>query len=502
MSLKANLAANYASQIYTAFVGIVMMPLYLSTMGSEAYGLVGFFAMLQAWFNLLDLGLTPTIAREAARYQAQALSALDYRRVYRALSTIFPAVAVAGGVILFLAAGALAEGWLKLERLSRGEVLLALQTMAIAVALRWLGGLYRGVISGAERLVWLSGFNALVATLRFVAVFVSMAIWGYEPAVFFYHQLVVAGLELAGLWVRSRPLLPSRQALADTIGWSLAPVRPLVGFALGIALTSGVWVLVTQVDKLLLSGILTLADFGYFSLAVLVAGGITLLTGPICSSIMPRMARLHAEQQPAAVRQVYVQATELVAIVVGTAATTLAWCAAPIMFAWTGSTEIAARTADLLRLYAIGNGLLAFSAFPFYLQYARGTLRHHIIGSCALGALLIPSVLFAASSFGAVGAGAAWLAVNALYLLAWVPYAHSRLEPGLHMRWLGQHVLAIVLPLQGVAALVHLLSAAPPTDRWAAGFYTLGFSLACAVTALACSSQGRRLLARVAGRPA
>ena len=51
MSLKSNIAANYASQLYTTLIGIVLVPLYLRYMGSEAYGLVGFFAMLQAWFN-------------------------------------------------------------------------------------------------------------------------------------------------------------------------------------------------------------------------------------------------------------------------------------------------------------------------------------------------------------------------------------------------------------------------------------------------------------------
>ena len=48
MSLKANIGANYASQLYTTLIGIVLVPLYVKTMGGEAYGLVGFFAMLQA----------------------------------------------------------------------------------------------------------------------------------------------------------------------------------------------------------------------------------------------------------------------------------------------------------------------------------------------------------------------------------------------------------------------------------------------------------------------
>ena len=79
MSLKRNILASYASQIYVTLVGILILPLYLKYMGAEAYGLVGFFTMLQAWFNLLDMGLTPTVARETARFRGGATDALSYR---------------------------------------------------------------------------------------------------------------------------------------------------------------------------------------------------------------------------------------------------------------------------------------------------------------------------------------------------------------------------------------------------------------------------------------
>ena len=68
----------------------------------------------------------------------------------------------------------IAYKWLQVETLSMNAVVVAVQIMAVSVALRWLGGLYRGVITGSERLVWLSGFNAIIATLRFPAVFITM----------------------------------------------------------------------------------------------------------------------------------------------------------------------------------------------------------------------------------------------------------------------------------------------------------------------------------------
>lgn len=69
MSLKRNILANYASQIYVTLIGIVVLPLYIKYMGAEAFGLVGFFAMLQVWFNLLNVGLTPAMVHETACFR-------------------------------------------------------------------------------------------------------------------------------------------------------------------------------------------------------------------------------------------------------------------------------------------------------------------------------------------------------------------------------------------------------------------------------------------------
>ncbi|MDA1381028.1 hypothetical protein PCI56_17225 [Plesiomonas shigelloides subsp. oncorhynchi] len=96
--------------------------------------------MLQAWFALLDLGLTPTIARETARYYGGSMSALHYRQLFRALSTIFVGTAVIGGTALWLLAEPIAYKWLQVETLSINMVVVAVQIMAVSVALRWLGG--------------------------------------------------------------------------------------------------------------------------------------------------------------------------------------------------------------------------------------------------------------------------------------------------------------------------------------------------------------------------
>lgn len=443
MSLKKNIIANYASQLYVAGIGILILPLYIKHMGPEAYGLIGFFTMLQAWFGLLDLGLTPTIARETARYHGGTMSALNYRRLFRALSIIFIVTAFLGGGGMFLLADVIAYKWLNISELNMSSAVLAVQIMAISVALRWLGGLYRGVITGSERIVWLSGFNIIIATLRFIAVFISMYFYGYTPVIFFIHQLAVVILEIIGLLLQTNRLKPS---FTGIIGWSFKPIKSVLNFALTIAFTSSVWVLVTQSDKLILSGILPLAEYGYFTLAVLVAGGILFLSTPVGNVIMPRLTRLHAEGKRDELVQLYRSSTQLISVLAGSIAITIAYCAETLLFVWTGDRDVAEKAAPILRLYTLGNGILAISAFPYYLQYAIGNLRYHLIGNIILVLAIVPTIIGAALYYGGIGAGYAWLGVNSLYVAGWVGYVHYKLEPGLHIKWIARDCLAICLP--------------------------------------------------------
>jgi hypothetical protein len=53
MSLRANLIANYLGQGWTAVMGLAFVPMYIHYLGMEAYGLIGLFAVMQAWMSLL-----------------------------------------------------------------------------------------------------------------------------------------------------------------------------------------------------------------------------------------------------------------------------------------------------------------------------------------------------------------------------------------------------------------------------------------------------------------
>jgi len=65
--IKKNTIANFLGVGYTTTIGIVILPLYLQYLGEEAFGLVGFFIVLQAWMQLLDMGISPMLSQQTAR---------------------------------------------------------------------------------------------------------------------------------------------------------------------------------------------------------------------------------------------------------------------------------------------------------------------------------------------------------------------------------------------------------------------------------------------------
>jgi O-antigen/teichoic acid export membrane protein len=449
MSLERNLVSNYLGQAYTAVIGLVMLPVYVRYMGAEAYGLVGFFTMLLAWLQLLDLGLTPTLSRELSRVRAGIGTERQTALMLRSTEWLFGGIGVLTATAIVILAGSIAEHWLKADRLTTAEIHRCVVCMGGVVASRWLVGLYRGGLAGLENLVSLNIAGAVIASVRSIGVVVVFLVWTTRPSGFFSYQLAVGLLELVVmrmLFYRAFPM--------TTVGRGprMDSLRGLFAMAGSMAFLAGLWIVINQADKLVLSWTVDLHRYGYYMVAVMLAGGITLLAAPMAPALQPRFTVLAAQGDHARLTRLYRTTTEVTTAAVFAIAGVMACFAEPLLRAWTGNLEAARQSAPILPLYALGNAVAAVLALAFLLQFAYGKLRWHVIGNCLFAVVWFPGVLWAARRAGITGVAWVWLGANVAYLLGWVPYVHSRLVPGLWWRWLVYDV--------GIVALAEVLALA------------------------------------------
>jgi O-antigen/teichoic acid export membrane protein len=418
------------------------MPVYLHYMGAEAFGLIGFFIMLQGWLQLLDLGLTPTLSREMSLFRAGSQSAEDTWGKLRSLEWILGGLAVLCVLVFWLGRKWIATDWLNLKTIDAGSVAACIFLMGLSGTLRWLTGLYRAGLIGLERQLWVNSALALFTTLKFIAVIPILAVTASPSLAFFQFQAVVGFVELLVFAVMLYQALPG--CSGSTLP-SLMALRIMWPMASAMAFMAGMWVFLTQIDKLILSRILSLEAFGYFSLAVVVAGGVMVLTPPLNQVLQPRMIVLAAQGRSDELQTLYRTATQLATVALVVLGGGFALLAEPLLWTWTGNRIVATEAAPILFWYGMANALIGLLIFPFMLQFAHGYLRLHVLGNLLLAVTLLPSLVFSALQWGAVGAGKVLFVANLLFLLFWVPIVHRRLMPEVVWKWPLQDILPIAL---------------------------------------------------------
>ena len=452
--IKRIVITSYIAQGYISLLGIAFMPVYMRHMGAEAFGLVGFFLMLQAWLQLLDLGLSPTLSREMSLYRAGTLDAAAAWQRLRSMEWLLGLLALAALAALLILQDRIATEWLSFEHLSSHEVADCIGAMAVTAALRWLMGLYRAGLIGLERQMWVIGASALFATLKFVGVVPLLVYLSAVPLTFFGYQALVGLLEfLAFAWAMYRAL-PGAPASPLPAWNALRAMLPVAG---AMAFMAGVWVFLTQIDKLMLSRLLPLKEYGYFTLAVVVAGGVLVLVPPLNQVLQPRMTILASQGRDGDLCGLYRQATQLVTAVFFALGGTLALFAEPLLYAWTGDAQTAQAAAPILFWYGLANALIGLLVLPFMLQFAHGYLRLHVIGNVIMAITLLPLLVYAAVRFGGAGAGATLLTANLLFLTLWIPLVHRRLLPDMVWTWPLRDVGRVAMAVIGFLAMAHWL---------------------------------------------
>jgi O-antigen/teichoic acid export membrane protein len=473
-----------------------MVPMYLKYMGTEVYGLIGLFAILQLVIQSLDIGITPTLSREAARSRAGATTPMSLRRLLRSFEVIF---AIAGLLIIVaMSCGAdlVATRWVKAGTLNPAAVERALILMTATAWIRWFSGLYRGLVNGFEHQVWLSGVSIGITTAHSILVIPFLAFVGASPSYFFAYQLVVGIIDFSFVALKAYRLLPFVDRTLP-VWWQFNELRSVFHFSATVALTAAIWVMVTQTDKILLSKILPLGDFGKYALATVVAGGVSTLSQPLSSALLPRLTDLTARGDADGFVAVYRKATQFTAVVSLSGALFLAIFAEQVLRVWTGDPAIARTSAPVLALYALGNGIAALGAFPYYLQYAKGKMSLHLIGSILFFLLLVPSTVVLGLRFGPIGAGSAWLGSNVIFLVCWVPHVHRRFLGKFHVGWLLRDITIVALATCATGVLARYI-VVWPSSRFASGMILALLAVLIVLTATLASPFARRSALTVA----
>jgi O-antigen/teichoic acid export membrane protein len=441
-SFKKNTLFNYVGRIYSALIGLLILPLYLSYLTAEAFGLIGFFMIISGWLAMIEVGLSSLMTRESAKLKSSKKGLRELKSILRSVEFFFLILSLLIFISALFSKKWIATSWLNFSEINFDMVIFCLLIISLLIGLKLTVSMYKGVINGYEDQVWLNIFNILINSLKFVGGLLLVAYFSPNILHYFLYQLFIAVIEIFVIIHRVYLVFPRGKVLVYP---SYSSIQKNIPFISAIAYSSALWVVFTQVDKLLLSYLLTLKEFGYFTLVfVLVNGMAVVISTPIADAIKPRMVSLFEKNKISELITIYRNSSRLISVLSFTLFGLVAFYSYEVLYLWSGNEEAARWGAEILFWYSLGSGMLMLSYFQFYLQFAYGNLKYHVIGSSFFGAFQIVVMIIATIKFHAIGAAIAWFWLQLIFIVVWPAFIHKKFIPGIHKKWLVQDVIPFV----------------------------------------------------------
>ncbi len=482
--LHLNVLSNLSANVWLAFVTFLAIPVIYRALGPTQYAIVGMYLLIIQWSAFLDLGLSPALGRFAAQQNRADGSFAKVRYLlssFELMNLVLGLLLLLGGLLLYYYAPKLLQTGSGL-----GEVpFVFFMLILLVLVLRVIANLYRAALTGVELQAQVSLINSIVVSLR-MGLPILFALAGQLSLMGFFFVQVAAGC-LESFWFRSR-LLSALGSRREPV--SREDVKKQILFGVSIAGLGVLWIASLQVDKLVLSGSLSLEDFGSYVLAVQLASAVTLMTIPIQTAVLPRLTGLLASGKEIWAAELYTLSC-LVCMVIGVASTFAILVCGESLLVLIGGTKSGPRELDVIvAMYAFSNSLVAILGLAYALQNASGTLRWHWMGTIILTTIQIPLLYMLAQHGDVLLLVAVYMLTIFAYILVWLPLPHSRFLSISHWHWLRRTMLQpllVTIPLGG-SCVVIFASYTGQLEKLSQGVFTFLFVLVCG----ACSTRQTR----------
>lgn len=405
--LKRNILANYLGAGTVALAPLLALPWYLAALGPSQFGLIGFIVMLQAVLGLLDAGMSQALVREiAVRFDSADTGRHSTAALLFGFERIYWLFAFFAGCATLLLADPIATHWLNLKDLPITLGREAVYGAAVIFAAQLPGSVYRSLLVAAQAQITLNAVMLGGALARHGGGVLVILYWPSLSAYLIWH----ASIALLETLVRGRSAWKTLGVKRKGMKWDLTELRPVWRLAASMSGVTLLGALTVQMDKIVLSRMASIEQFGYYTIAASIATGLLQLIYPLVQAVLPRAIQLRSD--PVGLRRLSIKLVCLVALLVAFCALVFATLGKWLLTVWLRSPPTVEVIYPLLALLLVGTGLNAFYNVGYMNWIVHETIHRVFqvnVLALVLSVSLIPSFI---AWQGTIGAALGWLTIN------------------------------------------------------------------------------------------
>jgi O-antigen/teichoic acid export membrane protein len=320
--------------------------------------------------------------------------------------------------------------------------------MFVQIGLQLLVGFYQAGLLGLQQHVRLNLISSLAVALRFGGAALVLFLVSPTLDALFAWLIIATAIQAAMLAAAVNQSQPPGIPAFD-----FRQVRKIWRYATGLTGVAVLSLVLTQIDKLILSRTLSLADFGLYALACAIATAPSKPLGPLARTLLPRMTQLLAQGNTVDLARLYHLGCQIASVLIMPVTAVVALFAPEIMAVIFQRSDEASAAAPLVGILVVGFGGFGLMVVPYMLTLAYGWVKFGFYQNVLACLLLVPLVFVLAAKYGALGGAMAWTTLSLGYVFLSPYFVHQHVLTGNYRDW----ALRDTLPAAVASALTALI---------------------------------------------
>ena len=412
MSIRINLFANFSGSIWNTFIAIIAIPIYINYLGVEAYGLIGFYTLLLSLFQILDMGLSTTMQREMVIFSKSSERNFEMKDFARTLELLCWSIGLVVGILILICSGLIGNHLSQSSSFESNELSQVVMLLAFLIFARWPMGFYLGGFIGFEKHLRFNILNSVIESSKVLISIVAMLLFGKNIHVFFTAQILVTALGTIMFLLSFWSMMPKGKKAKFNINHILRVKL----FILSLGGTNIIGLLISNMDKLILVNILSLKDFGYYTIAASMAVTLLKLTYPFMQTISPRLIHIVKFSKKSEIIKNYHHFAQYLSVLIIPALVCGAFFSYELLLMWTSNLELSEKVWPIATLLFCGVGCYSLYTLPYTFQLADGNAKKLMLINAIAACVMIPSLFIFVHFFKIFGAALVFFLINLGYL--------------------------------------------------------------------------------------
>ena len=439
---------NVSLQLTTILSGLIFFPFYFELLGSETYYLITIFIAVQAWFAILDFGMSPAIARIASLQVNGVVSISALILLIRICLCIIFTTALTFLVISYI---------LKVGNAPKIPLDLTVQiylSATFALILRWLLNYGKFILNGLNSQAFANLILIILEFFKHLATILLLQFFSNDIIIYFVMLVMFTLLQTISVYIILSFKVPFYRSSREK---NPQLIRDYFKLVLTLGAIAVLGVLASQTDKALLMSFLTPEELSYFAVILMYLNGLNAMQAPIYQTLIPKITQHSSEKFTIEKKKLYSTFAGLMVFFTSFIVFFVAEYSDIVIFWWTGNTLLTTWVSQNIIWFGLIGLAQNLGSFAFFLQSAVGKYKYHFHGSIMnlmiqIGIIWILSIEHNFDQIVRV------LAIyRCFWVLFWTRFVHIKLDTDFSVLWflpLGMLVITNVLIVSGISWII------------------------------------------------